>query len=87
MCFVCFSEQIYYAGPVNNPGFDIPKVRFWFSILPCYLIILLSSFLKQKKVEVMEEKEEGEEEEEQGIKQLNLRRPSIRKPFLHKVDT
>ena len=43
--------------------------------------------MKQKKVEVMEEKEEGEEEEEQGIKQLNLRRPSIRKPFLHKVDT
>lgn len=24
MCFVSFPEQIYYAGPVNNPGFEIP---------------------------------------------------------------
>lgn len=48
-CFLCFSEQIYYAGPVNNPGFEIPPVRFWFSVLFCCLTIVLSRFLKKEK--------------------------------------
>lgn len=34
-----FSEQIYYAGPVNNLGFDVPQVRFAISVLCCYVIL------------------------------------------------
>lgn len=45
------SEQIYYAGPINNPGFEILPVRSWFSVLLCYLIFILSSFLEEEEVE------------------------------------
>lgn len=45
------SEQIYFAGPINNPGIEIPEVRSWFSVLLCYLIIVLSSFLEETEVE------------------------------------
>lgn len=59
--FCIFSEQIYYAGPANNPGFEIPQVRCWFSILFYYLIIVLSSFLKKenRRWRVEGEGEEG----------------------------
>lgn len=43
-----FPEQIYYAGPLNNPGFEIPEVRVWFAVLFCSLILVLSSFLKKE---------------------------------------
>nr|XP_058932717.1 lymphocyte antigen 86 isoform X1 [Kogia breviceps] len=60
-------EQIYYAGPVNNPGFEIPEVRFWFSLLFCSLIIVSSSFLKK---ETRRRRRRGRERsaEEEGIK-------------------
>ena len=53
-----FPEQIYYAGPINNPGFEIPEVRVWFAVLFCSLIIVSSSFLK-KEVGREETAEEG----------------------------
>lgn len=49
MCVLSvFPEQIYYAGPINNPGFEIPKVRVWFAVFFCSLIIVSSSFLKEE---------------------------------------
>ena len=39
------SEQIYFAGPINSPEFEIPQVRSWCSVLLCYLIIISSWFL------------------------------------------
>lgn len=43
LLFIYFSEQIYYAGPVNNPRFDVPQVRSWFSVLCYYVIIVTKS--------------------------------------------
>lgn len=49
MCVLSvFPEQIYYAGPINNPGFEIPEVRVWFAVFFCSLIIVSSSFLKEE---------------------------------------
>ena len=66
-----FPEQIYYAGPVNNPGFEIPEVRVWFAVLFCSLIIVSSSFLKKEVGGGDREEEEGggdrEEEEEREL--------------------
>lgn len=38
-----FSEQIYYAGPVNNPEFTIPQVRYYL------LLVLNSLFLEEEE--------------------------------------
>lgn len=65
--FYIFSEQIYYAGPANNLGFDIPKVRFCFAILFYYLIIILSSSSKNRMMRLVDK----EEEERRRNRELN----------------
>lgn len=70
-----FSEQIYYAGPVNNLGFDVPQVRFGFSVLCCYVILCQKvnlQLLEEKKEEEEEDEDKDEEEEEKKKKRRNL---------------
>lgn len=70
-----FSEQIYYAGPVNNLGFDVPQVRFGISVLCRYVILCQKvnlQLLEEKKEEEEEDEDKDGEEEEKKKKRRNL---------------